>query len=121
MKWTTRIVQGLLIVCFIMFGIMKLTGNAQQVVLFTEVFGYAKGFMYFVGACEVLGALGLAIGFRKPKITLFASLGFVLLMAGAVFSHLNAGQGMSDAAPAIILLILSLFVLIRSRLTIKSV
>ncbi|WP_418936972.1 DoxX family protein [Paenibacillus anseongense] len=40
---------------------MKLTENAQQVELFTEVFGYAKGFMYFVGACEVLGALGLIL------------------------------------------------------------
>ncbi|WP_219838254.1 DoxX family protein [Paenibacillus sp. R14(2021)] len=121
MKWTTRIVQGLLVLAFIMFGFMKLTGNAQQVELFTEDFGYSKGFMYLVGACEVLGAIGLAVGFRKPKITLLASFGFVLLMAGAVFSHLHAGQGMSEATPAIILFLLSLFVLIRSRSTIKSV
>jgi putative oxidoreductase len=119
MKWTARIVQGLLVVGFIMFGIMKLTGNAQQVELFTEDFGYAKGFMYFVGACEVLGALGLVVGFRITKITLLASLGLVLLMAGAVISHLNAGQGMSAASAAIILFILSLFTLIRSIWTIN--
>ena len=98
---------------------MKLTGNPVQVQTFTSL-GYSLGFMYFVGACEVLGAIGLLVGFWKPKLGLLASGGLVLLMAGAVFSHLKAGQGIGAAMPALVILILSLFVFVGKRKAIPS-
>ena len=55
MKWVIRILQGLLVVGFAAFGVMKLTGNAMQVQTF-EGFGYPLAFMYFIGFCEVLGS-----------------------------------------------------------------
>lgn len=119
MKWVVRIIQGLLVIGFIAFGMMKLTGNPMQVQAFNSL-GYPLGFMYFVGACEVLGAIGLLVGFWKSKLGLLASGGLVLLMAGAAFSHLKAGQGMGAALPAVILLILSLFVFIGKRKAILS-
>ena len=112
MKWVVRILQALLIVAFVMAGIMKLTGNVDQVELFTEAFGYSEAFMYFVGICEILGALGLLIGFWKSKIALLASGGLVLLMGGAAFSHFNAGQGIEEAMASLILFVLSLVVFI---------
>ncbi|MCU6792923.1 MULTISPECIES: DoxX family protein [Paenibacillus] len=115
MKWIIRIFQGLLVVAFILTGVMKLTGNAEQSQLFTEAFGYSLGFMYFVGACEVLGAIGLLVGFWKPRIALLVSGGLVLLMAGAVFSHLQAGQGIGTAIPSFILLIIGLVIFIGKR------
>ncbi len=114
MKWVIRILQGLLVVGFVAFGIMKLTGNEMQVQTF-KGFGYPLGFMYFVGFCEVLGAIGLFVGFWKSRITLLASGGLVLLMAGAVFSHINAGQGIGLMMPALVFLILSLVVFLGKR------
>ncbi|MFB9760517.1 DoxX family protein [Ectobacillus funiculus] len=114
MKWVIRILQGLLAVGFAAFGVMKLTGNAMQVQIF-EGFGYPLGFMYFVGFCEVLGAIGLLIGFWKSRIALLASGGLVLLMAGAVFAHFKAGQGIGLAMPALVFFILSLVVLLGKR------
>ncbi|MEK8127126.1 DoxX family protein [Paenibacillus filicis] len=114
MKWVIRILQGLLVLGFIAFGLMKLTGDAMQVQTFTS-FGYSLELMYFVGLCEVIGAIGLVVGFWKSRIGLLASGGLALLMAGAVFSHLNAGQGIGAALPAFILLILSVVVFIGKR------
>lgn len=114
MKWVIRILQGLLAVGFAAFGVMKLTGNAMQVQIF-EGFGYPLGFMYFVGSCEVLGAIGLLVGFWKSRIALLASGGLVLLMVGAVFAHFKAGQGIGLAMPALVFFILSLVVLLGKR------
>lgn len=119
MKWFVRIFQGLLTVAFILTGVMKITGNAQQVQLFTDVFGYSLGFMHFVGVCEILGGVGLLIGFWNPRIALLASGGLVLLMAGAAFSHLHAGQGIGVAMPSLILLVLGVVIFIGKR-TIKT-
>ncbi|MEW9501021.1 DoxX family protein [Jeotgalibacillus marinus] len=112
MKWVVRILQALLIVAFVMAGIMKLTGNVDQVELFTETFDYSKSFMYFVGVCEILGALGLLIGFWKSKIALLASGGLVLLMGGAAYSHFNAGQGFEEAMRSLVLFVLGIVVFI---------
>ncbi|WP_028402802.1 DoxX family protein [Ectobacillus panaciterrae] len=120
MKWTTRVVQGLLVIGFLMFGFMKLTGNAMQVQAFTKVYGYSVAFMYVVGALEVLGALGLLIGYWKPKLAAFASGGLVLLMAGAAFTHLKAGQGMGIAIMPLIFLVLSLLVFIGRLSALKN-
>ncbi|WP_129730466.1 MULTISPECIES: DoxX family protein [Bacillaceae] len=114
MKWVIRILQGLLAVGFAAFGVMKLTGNVMQVQIF-EGFGYPLGFMYFVGFCEVLGAIGLLVGFWKSRIALLASGGLVLLMVGAVFAHFKAGQGIGLAMPALVFFILSLVVLLGKR------
>ncbi|NGY89461.1 DoxX family protein [Bacillus megaterium] len=67
-----RIIQGLLVVGFFAFGTMKLTGNPMQVHTF-EGFGYPLGLMYFVGICEIVGAIGLLVGFWKSRIALLAS------------------------------------------------
>jgi uncharacterized membrane protein YphA (DoxX/SURF4 family) len=115
LKWVVRIIQGLLTVVFLLTGVMKLTGNVQQVQIFTEAFGYPLGFMYIVGAGEVLGAIGLLVGFWKPKYAYLASGGLVILMAGAAFSHLNAGQGFATAMAPLILLLLGLVIYIGKR------
>lgn len=118
MKWVVRIIQGLLAVGFILFGTMKLTGNEMLDQTFTAL-GYSTGFMYFLGICEVLGAIGLLVGYWRPKLAILASVGLVLLLAGAVFSHLKAGQGMGETMPASVLLILTLVFVIGKRVQLK--
>jgi putative oxidoreductase len=115
MIWMLRIIQGFYSVAFILAGVKKLTGNQQQVQMFTETFSYSVEFMYIVGVFEILGAIGLLIGFWNSQFALLASGGAVLLMAGAAFTHLNAGQGIGDTMPSIVLLILGIIVFVGER------
>lgn len=119
MKWATRIIQGLLIIDFLIFGITKLTGSTMMVQEFTKVYGYSVTFMYIVGILEVLGALGLFIGYWKSKIAVLASGGLVLIMVGAIFTLLKIGQGMNSIMPFIVL-ILTLIVFTRNRSALKQ-
>ncbi|WP_056474882.1 DoxX family protein [Bacillus sp. FJAT-25509] len=111
MKWFTRIIQGILIIAFLLSGFVKLSGNAQMLHDFIEVYGYSKGMMYTIGSFEVLGAIGLLVGYWKLILGKLASVGLAIIMVGAVFTHLHAGQGMSVAMAPFILLVLTLIVL----------
>lgn len=114
MKWTIRILQGLLAAAYLMFGFMKLSANPMQVEAFTTTYGYNLSFMYIVGAVELLAGIGLIIGFWKPRIAFFSAVIIVITMAGATLTHIRSDQGMSVAAFPIILLILALIV-VRGR------
>ncbi|MEN3778384.1 DoxX family protein [Priestia megaterium] len=119
MKWVTRIIQGLLVIDFLLSGIMKLTGNNMVVQEFTKVYNFSLGFMYTIGILEVLGALGLFIGYWKPKLAIAASGGLGLIMIGAVFTLFNAGQGLMALMPLVVL-ILSIIVFIRNQAILKK-
>ncbi|UKS25404.1 DoxX family protein [Paenibacillus sp. HWE-109] len=116
MKWVVRILQALLALGYLMFGFMKLSGDPMQVEAFTTTYGYGEGFMYVVGAIELLAAIGLIIGFWKPRIAFVSAGVIVITMAGAVITHLKSGQGMGVATMPLILLIVALIIVIgRSR------
>ncbi|WKA55212.1 DoxX family protein [Planococcus shixiaomingii] len=105
MKWIVRIIQGLLMVIYFMTGFLKLSGDPTQEQAFAEIYGYGAGFMYVVGVLEILAALGLLIGFWNRKWAIAASALIIVIMAGAVFTHLQAGQGFSVASFPFILLL----------------
>lgn len=115
MKWTVRILQGILAIGFLLFGFMKVSANPMQVDAFTNIYGYGTGFMYVVGIVEIISAIGLIIGFwKKNLVPIFSGL-LAVVMAGAVFTHLNAGQGFGVAMMPFILLILSIILFFGHR------
>ena len=121
MKWTVRVLQALVGVGFLLFGFMKLSGDPTQVEAFNNIYGYGTGFMYVVGGIEVISAAGLLLGFWKKKLIPAFSGVLVIVMAGAVFTHLQAGQGFGVALTPLILLILSAIVFVGQRkLTAKT-
>lgn len=115
MKWTVRILQGLLAVGFLLFGFMKVSANPMQVQAFTNVYGYGTGFMYVVGAIEIISAIGLLIGYWKNSLVPVFSGILTITMAGAVFTHLNSGQGFGVALTPFILLVLAVVVFFSQR------
>jgi len=115
MKWTVRILQGLLAIGFLLFGFMKVSANPMQVDAFTNVYGYGTGFMYVVGIVEIISAIGLVIGFWKKNLVAVFSGILTVVMAGAVFTHLIAGQGFGVAMMPFILLILAIIVFVGQR------
>jgi uncharacterized membrane protein YphA (DoxX/SURF4 family) len=71
--------------------------------------------MYIVGGVELISALGILLGFwKKTFIPVFSGV-LIVVMAGAVFTHLQAGQGFGVALTPLILLVLSLVLLLGQR------
>jgi hypothetical protein len=78
------IVQGVLAALFLFAGGFKL---AMPIAELARVSPLPAGFLKFIGACEVLGALGLVLPglFRvRPGLTPLAAAGLVVIMLGAV-------------------------------------
>ncbi|MFD0681189.1 MULTISPECIES: DoxX family protein [unclassified Paenibacillus] len=115
MKWAVRILQGLVGVMFLLTGFMKLSGNPDQIEAFNEIYGYGSGFMYVAGGIEVLSAAGLLLGFWRNKLVSVSSGALIIVMAGAVFTHLKAGQGFGIAVTPLVLLVLSLLVFLGQK------
>ena len=113
MYWPKNKVQTVLTVlltlAFLLSGIMKLTG-AEEIRQGFENWGYPIIFMYFIGLCEVAGAIGLWL----RRFSYVAKICILLLMAGAVLTHLVFDTFKEAMAP-IILIILTAVALVLHR------
>ena len=90
---TLWVVQGLLAALFLFAGGMKLITPTEVLSLMSP---FPGEFIKFIGACEVLGALGLvlpwALGIRR-ELTPLAAAGLAIIMVGATVSTLAIGGG----------------------------
>ena len=105
-KLTTvvSIVLGLL---FLFQGVTKLGG--MMVEQFGE-WGYPAWFQYLIGVAETAGGVGLLL----KKTRFHAAAAMIVVMLGAIFTLLRAGQ-MGQVAVPIIVLLLAVFVARNSR------
>jgi hypothetical protein len=55
-----------------------------------------------IGTLEVAGAVGVALGPVAAPLGVLAGAGLLILLAGAVVTHLRNGDGIDKAAPAVI-------------------
>ena len=55
-----------------------------------------------IGLLEVAGAIGLLLGAVVPLIGALAGVGLLLLLAGAVVTHVRAGDSPKKVTPAVI-------------------
>jgi hypothetical protein len=78
------VVQGVLAGLFLFAGGFKLVTPAAELARQSHL---PVGFLQFIGACEVLGSLGLVLPgiFRvRPGLTPLAAAGLIVIMTGAV-------------------------------------
>lgn len=105
MYWPKSKVQIVLTVllslAFLATGIMKLTG-AEMVKAGFEGWGYPIAFMYFVGICEVAGAIGLWL----RRFSFAAKVCLILLMAGAVLTHLVFDTVQEAVSPLVLIILI---------------
>lgn len=98
----TTLLAAALAAVFLAFGTAKLLAvpsmraRAAHVGLSTQA--YRR-----IGALELAGGLGLLAGFAVPLLRTFAALGLLLLLAGAVITHLRIKDNIKDLAPALVL------------------
>jgi DoxX-like family len=99
---STSILAGLLVVAFAALGSAKLAAvpamrtKAEHVGL--SVSAYRR-----IGSLEVLAVLGLLVGAFVPVIGALAAGGLLILLGGAVLVHLKNGDGVREIAPALVL------------------
>jgi uncharacterized membrane protein YphA (DoxX/SURF4 family) len=85
------ILQVLLALFFLFAGVMKFVTPAAQL---EAQSGMPAAFLWFIGACEILGGLGLILPSLlriKPWLMPLAALGLVIIMIGATVVSLKAG------------------------------
>ena len=115
MKWTIRIIQGLLGIVFLGSGGSKLAGTNEMVDDFDR-FRYPQPFRVVTGTVEVGGALGLLVGLFRPALTPLAGALLSATMTGAVATHLKVKDPVDKVAtPAVLLVLLALMSVTRRR------
>jgi uncharacterized membrane protein YphA (DoxX/SURF4 family) len=92
--------QGIVALAFVFVGSGKLVGTAAMVELFDEV-GLGQWFRYLTGLLEVVSCIGLLI----PRYAFYAAVLLVIVMTGAIFTHVAVVGG--SPAPAASLFVLS--------------
>jgi uncharacterized membrane protein YphA (DoxX/SURF4 family) len=106
--WTLTI---LLALWMIAAGLSKLAPSDQQLSNF-ETWDVSPSFMFFIGICEILGAIGMFIARLRP----FATLGLSIILIGAIATHINSDELVMTPTPTIaFLMTLSVFLLWRKR------
>ena len=94
------IVQGLLAAIFLFAGGIKLVMPMEEMMKQMPL-PLPGWFLWFIGVCEVLGAIGVILPWLlriRPGLTPLAAAGLVIIMIGATVYTLAAG----DVAPALI-------------------
>jgi|SRR5215471_1701016 len=89
------IAQGLLSVMFLFAGGSKLAMTAAQMAEQAKAVGGLQppiAFVRFIGACELLGAIGVVVPWLtgiRPGLTALAAAGLVIIMLGATVVNLT--------------------------------
>lgn len=112
------IVQVLLALIFIMVGSMKVFTPYSEMIV-TEGMTWAEefsaGFIKTIGALEALGGLAVLLSLRIKSFQILvplASLGFMILMIGAAYTHWDRDEPIATNA---ILFLVSSLVLYQNR------
>ncbi|MFI7665620.1 DoxX family protein [Nocardia sp. NPDC049526] len=90
----------LLAIGFLPLGVVKVLAVADMRRR-AEHFGYSVSAFRGIGVLEIAGALGVLAGLVWWPLGVAAGIGLVLLMIGAVITHVKAGDGVGEYAPSI--------------------
>lgn len=107
------IVQGLLVVMFLMSGAMKVMRPKEELAeRMPFVKDFSSGAVKTIGILEVLGAIGVVLPWATgilPWLTPVAAIGLVLTMIGAAITHFRRGE-FPNIGMNVMLLLLAAFV-----------
>ncbi|MDA8586827.1 DoxX family protein [Rhodobacteraceae bacterium] len=88
-------------------GYAHLTDAKMSHVSFTRL-GLPNWFGYFIGACEILGGIGLWL----RRTSFLAAIGIGVIMVGAIFYHVSFPP-FSAGVPAMMVMLCSIFIIMR--------
>lgn len=103
------VIQVLVAGLFIMMALPKLMSDPETVANFTR-WGMPANIYLVIGSFEVLGAIGLLI----PRTSPFAAVGLILIMVGALFTHLTHNEMLMALMPLMVMMLLAFVVYVRN-------
>ena len=86
--------------------LLKLKGDGPGSLDTMTHLGYPAHFVTILGVCKILGVVALLIP-KFPLLKEWAYAGFFFMMSGAIFTHIAAGNSISEIFPSLLLLILT--------------
>jgi len=107
----TPILAGLLVLAFAALGSAKLAAVPAMRTRAAHV-GFSVSAYRRIGLLEVLAVLGLLVGAFVPLIGALAAAGLLMLLGGALVTHLRNGDGVREIAPALVLGLVTLTYLV---------
>ncbi|GCE11950.1 DoxX family protein [Tengunoibacter tsumagoiensis] len=103
------ILEGITGIAFGLNGLLKILRKGPSVAHF-EGFRYPRWFLVTVGFMELLVGVGMLAGFWVPFLLLLGSILLIIVMVGAIFTHLVRKRDtfIPDVFPATIGLIIAI-------------
>jgi hypothetical protein len=98
----TPVLAGVLVVAFVALGTAKLVAVPAMRARAEHV-GFSVDAYRRIGALEILAVVGILVGVAVPVVGALAAIGLVLLLGGAVATHLRNGDAVGEVAPAVVL------------------
>jgi uncharacterized membrane protein YphA (DoxX/SURF4 family) len=89
----------------------KLMSDPETVANF-ERWGLPGKMYLVIGTFEILGAIGLLI----PKTSAFAAVGLIMIMMGALYTHLTHGEMLMAMMPVMVMMMLAFVAYVRNPL-----
>jgi len=111
------IIQILLALLFLFAGGMKFIMSVEEM---TKQMAMPGWFLHFIGACEILGGLGLILPWLtgiRPGLTPLAAAGLVIIMIGATVVTVMIGSVAMALVPVIVGILAAFVAYGRWRLT----
>jgi hypothetical protein len=84
---------------FFLFVTLGKYRHLDEMITFFTASGYSESFLYIILILECLGALGIILDFYF-RTGIIATVGLMVLMAGAIITHLRNGDPLSDSYDA---------------------
>lgn len=100
------ILQSWLLFSMAFFSGSKLAGAKHQVELFDSI-KLPQWFRIVTGIIQLIGAIGLVIGYWYPGIAAWAAVGIGVMMLIAVLSHVRVKHTLGKMFPAILNVLIS--------------
>ena len=104
-----QVCKVLSVAVFLYYGIAVIVSNAM--VAEFERFGLLR-LRKLTGLLELLGALGLILGYFVPHLTVAAAGGLTVLMAAGIVVRIRCRDSLVDALPATVMMLVNLYIVI---------
>ncbi|SHN30019.1 DoxX family protein [Gracilibacillus kekensis] len=105
------VLQGILGVVFLSIGIQKIMGDQLQMDIFKNL-KLPQWFRVVTGWVELVGVVGLVIGFWLPWFLVIAGLWFGVTMMVGMITHIRVKDPLSKIIPASVFLAVSVMLII---------
>ncbi|SDT37974.1 DoxX-like family protein [Paenibacillaceae bacterium GAS479] len=107
----TIVLQSWLLFSMAFFGVSKITGAQHQVELFDSI-KLPQWFRVITGYVQIVGAVGLVIGYWYPGVAAWSAVLIGAMMLVAVATHLRVKHPIGKMIPALLNLFIAVAVVI---------